>query len=220
MRSVMSETLQIGTHGRRWCLAAVALLIMTACGSSGSRFLANTHEKVYLRVPSSWHDVQLSKSVQDPLLQATSDAKLLSKSVVSTQANAVEQKDLDGDSPIATMSVYETTGAFNQQLSASLARRAVGLVSFDPLLPGSEDDGLSEVIDFDAAPKNAKISGSRVVYRMRNDKTSDWLLTVNLSTFFDPSKSRLYALEVVCSPECYDKSSAQINRIVNSWKIG
>src|SRR3954451_15568637 len=27
MRSVMSETLQIGTHGRRWCLAAVALLI-------------------------------------------------------------------------------------------------------------------------------------------------------------------------------------------------
>jgi len=193
---------------------------MAACGSSGSRFLANTHEKVYLRVPSSWHDVQLSKSVQDPLLQATSDAKLLSKSVVSTQANAVEQKDLDGDSPIATMTVYETTGAFNQQLSASLARRAVGLLPFDPLLPGSDDEGKSEVIDFDAAPKNAKISGSRVVYRMRKDTSSDWLLTVNLSTFFDPSKSRLYALEVVCSPECYDKSTAEINRIVSSWKIG
>jgi hypothetical protein len=55
---------------------------------------------------------------------------------------------------------------------------------------------------------------------MRNDKTSDWLLTVNLSTFFDPSKSRLYALEVVCSPECYEKSTSEINRIVSSWKIG
>jgi len=221
VHSIRNEgDLRIGTNGRRWGLAAVALLMLTSCGSSGSRYLANTKEKVYLRVPTSWHDVLLSKSVQDPLLQATSDAKLLSKSVVSTQSNAVEQKDLDGDSPIATMSVYETTGAFNQQLSASLARRAAGLVSFDPLLPGTEDEGKSEVIDFDAAPKNAKISGSRVVYRMRSDKTTDWLLTVNLSTFFDPSKSRLYALEVVCSPECYDKSSNEINRIVNSWKIG
>ena len=216
----MRETLQIGTHGRRWGLAAVALLLLVSCGPSGSRYLANQDEKVYLRVPTSWHDVLLSKTIQDPLLQATSDAKLISKSVVSTQPNAKEQKDLDGDSPIATMTVYETTGAFNQQLSASLARRAVGLVSFDPLLPGTDDDGLSEVLDFDAAPTNAKISGSRVVYRMRNDKTSDWLLTVNLSTFFDPSKSRLYALEVVCSPECYDKSQTEINRIVNSWKIG
>jgi len=216
----MRETLQIGTHGRRWGLAAMALLMLVSCGPSGSRYLANQDEKVYLRVPSSWHDVLLSKTIQDPLLQATSDAKLISKSVVSTQPDAKEQKDLDGDSPIATMTVYETTGAFNQQLSASLARRAVGLGSFDPLLPGSEDDGLSEVLDFDAAPTNAKISGSRVVYRMRNDKTSDWLLTVNLSTFFDPSKSRLYALEVVCSPECYEKSTSEINRIVSSWKIG
>jgi len=216
----MRETLQIGTHGRRWGLAAVALFVLTSCGPSGNRYLANRDEKVYIRVPTSWHDVLLSETVPDPLLQATSDAKLLSKSVVSTQKDAVEQKDLTGDSPIATMSVYETTGAFNQQLSASLARRAVGLVSFDPLLPSSEDDGLSEVLDFDAAPTNAKIAGSRVVYRMRNDKTSDWLLTVNLSTFFDPSKSRLYALEVVCSPECYDKSQGQIDKIVNSWTIG
>jgi hypothetical protein len=216
----MRETLQIGTHGRRWGLAAVAFLMLASCGQSGSRYLANQNEKVYLRVPRSWHDVALSDTVQDPLLQATSDAKLLSKDVVSTQPNAVEQKDLTGDSPIATMSVYQTSGAFNQQLSASLARRAVGLVSFDPLLPSSEDDGLSEVLDFDAAPTNAKISGSRVVYRMRKDTTSDWQLTVNLSTFFDPSKQRLYALEIVCSPECYDKSSAEINRIVSSWKVG
>ena len=77
MRSGMRETLQIGTHGRRWGLAAAALLVLTSCGSSGSRFLANTDEKVYLRVPTSWHDVLLSKSVPDPLLQATSDAKLI-----------------------------------------------------------------------------------------------------------------------------------------------
>ena len=154
----MRETLQIGTHGRRWGLAAVALLVLASCGSSSSRFLANQNEKVYLRVPNSWHDVLLSKSVPDPLLQATSDAKLLSKSVVSTQKDAMEQKDLDGDSPIATMSVYETTGAFNQQLSASLARGRSGWSRSIRSCRAPTDDGLSEVLDFDAAPTNAKIA--------------------------------------------------------------
>jgi hypothetical protein len=216
----MRETLQIVSNGRRWGSAvAAAVFVFSACGSSSSRFLSNQDEKVYLRVPNSWHDVLLSDTIPDPLLQATSDAKVLSKSVVTPQKGAVEQADLSADSPFATMTVYETTGVFNQQLSASLARRAVGLVSFDPMLPGEEDEGLSEVLDFDPNPTNAKLSGSRVVYRVRSDTTSDWVLTVNLSTYFSPSESRLYALEVVCTPECYEQDSSEIDKIVNSWRI-
>jgi hypothetical protein len=216
----MRETLQIVSNGQRWGSVVAALLVLTSCGPSGHRFLANQNEKVYLRVPTSWHDVKLSDSVKDPLLQATSDAKVISKEIVSLQNGVVEQKDLDGQSPFATMTVYETTGAFNQQMSASIARKAVGLVSFDPMLPTADDDGLSEVIAFDPKPTNAKVSGSRVVYRVRSQKTDDWALTVNLSTFFNPSKSRLYALEVVCSPACYDKVSSEIDKIVSSWRIG
>jgi len=215
----MSENQQIISNGRRWGSAVAALLVLTACGPSGHRFLANRDEKVFLRVPSSWHDVKLSESMPDALTQATSDAKVISKEIVSP-ASVSEQKDLDGQEPFATMTVYQTTGAFNQQMSASLARRAVGLVSFDPLLPSSDQEGLAEVLDFDGRPTNAKLSGSRVVYRVRNDKTTDWVLTVNLSTFFDPSASRLYALEVVCSPACYDKVAGDIDKIVNSWRIG
>ncbi len=75
---------------------------------------------------------------------------------------------------------------------------------------------------FDPNPTNAKakVSGSRVVYRVRTDPKLDWQLTVNLSTYFDPSDSRLYALEVTCSPKCYEKSASQIDKVVNSWRIG
>ena len=215
----MRETLQIVSNGRRWGSVLAALLVLASCGSSSSRYLADRDEKVYLRVPSSWHDILLSDNVQDPLVQSTSDAKIISKSVVSPQRDAVEQNDLDGESPFATMTVYETTGVFNQQLSASLARKA-GLVSFDPMLPTEDKNGLSEVIDFDPSPDNAKVSGSRVVYRVRSDTSGDWLLTVNLSTYFDPSQSRLYALEVICSPDCYEQSAGEIDKIVNSWRIG
>jgi hypothetical protein len=199
-----------------------ALLVLTACGPSGQRYLANRDEKVYLRVPTSWHDVLLSDSIQDSLLQATSDAKVLSKFVVTPQADAVEQVDLDGESPIVTMTVYETgRGAFNQQLSPSLARK-VGWVTFDPAIPPTESEDLAEVITFDPDPTNAKnnISGSRVVYRYRKEATADWRLTISFSTFVDPSASRLYALEVVCSTKCYEAAETQIDKLVNSWRIG
>ena len=164
---------------------AAALIVDTACGSSSSRYLANRDEKVYLRVPNSWHDVRLSDTVLDPVEQATSDAKVISKSVVTPQKDAVEQKDLDGESPIATMTVYETTGVFNQQLSASLARNRRSC-PYDPLLPGDADEGMSEVIDFDPSPTNAKYQWlSRGVPGARQ-ATGDWQVIVNLSTFFDP----------------------------------
>lgn len=223
MRRIPDERdLLIVLNGRRWGLAVAALMVMTACGSSNHRYLANRDEKVYLRVPSSWHDVRLSASLHDPLLQATSDAKIISKEVVSPQPGAVEQADLTGLTPFATMTVYQTSGAFNQQLSASVARAAVGLVSFDPVLPPADKQDLAEVIDFNPSPTNAKakVSGSNVVYRVRSDKTSEWGLTVNLSTYFDSSTRRLYALEVICTPSCYLKSAAEISGIVNSWRIG
>jgi hypothetical protein len=211
-------------HGRRYRslsgAAVAAVVVLSACGSSNHRYLADRHEKVYLRVPSSWHELKLSADLPDPLEQATADVRVISKSIVSPQKGAVEQSDLDGAAPFATMTVYETSGVFNQQLSPSLARRAVGIVPFDPLLPSTDNQDLAEVIDFDPNPTNAKVAGSRVVYRYRNDAKSDWVLTVNLSTFFDTSESRLYALEVACSPDCYQHDAQEINSIVNSWRIG
>ena len=217
----MRENLGIVSNGRRWGSAVAALLVLAACGPSSNRYLANRDEKVYLRVPAGWHDVLLSDAVKDHLTSATSDAKVLSKSVVSPQKGAVDQTQLDYDSPIATMTVYETTGELNQNLSASLARK-IGVVSYDPVLPSDDSKGLSEVISFDPKPPNAKakVSGSRVVYRARTDPKLDWQLTVNLSTYFDPSDSRLYALEVTCSTKCYDSAAGDIDKVVNSWRIG
>ncbi len=88
----MRQTLQIVSNGRRWGSAVAAVIVLTACGSSNNRYLANRDEKVYLRVPSQWHDVLLNDTVQDHLTEATSDAKVISKSVVSPQEGAIDQR--------------------------------------------------------------------------------------------------------------------------------
>lgn len=196
-----------------------AFLVLTACGSSNHRYLADRDEKVYLRVPSRWHDIKPSDDIPDPLLQASTDARIISKSIVTPQSDATSQDDVDASAPVATMTVYETTGVLNQHLSPSLVRQ-IGLAPFDPLLPSTDEEKLAEVVDYDLNPTNAKISGSRVVYRYRSDPNSDWQAMVDLSTFFDASESRLYALEVVCSPGCFEDDAKEINSIVTSWRIG
>ena len=73
-------------------------MVLAACGPSSNRYLANRDEKVYLRVPSGWHDVLLSDTVKDHLTEATSDAKVISKSVVSPQKGAVDQTGISTSS--------------------------------------------------------------------------------------------------------------------------
>ena len=81
-------------------------------------------------------------------------------------------------------------GSFNQQLSPSLARK-VGLVSFDPVLPDDTDKDLAEVIEFDPNPTNAKIAARGSCTARAATKRWTGQLTVNLSTYFDSSESRL-----------------------------
>jgi hypothetical protein len=208
--------------GRRWVVAATATAIaaLAGCGPSGHRYVANKAEKVYLRVPTSWHDIALADGAKDPLLDVTSDAKIISKSVMSPQKGATGQADLDYSQPVATMTVYEVGRELSQKLSPSSVRLLMGKVGFDPVLPPADKQGFSEVIDLDLNPTNAAASGSRVVYRARSAAKGDWIAKLNLTTFFDPSDQRLYVLEVDCTLDCYDASVDQIDSLVNSWRIG
>jgi hypothetical protein len=195
-----------------------AFLVLTSCGPSNHRYLADRDEKVYLRVPSGWHDVTPLDDRQDRLVQATTDARIVFKRVATPQDGATSEADFSGSAPFVTMTVYETKDELNQQLSPTLARR-LSWAPFDPLMPSADQSELAQIIDFDPNPANSKLDGSRVVYRWRQDTTTDWLLTVSLSTFFDASEQRLYALEVACNPSCFDNDAEEINSIVNSWRI-
>ena len=75
----MRENLQIVSHGRRWGSAVAALMVLAACGSSSHRYLANREREGVSPRAAVVARRQAVRSVKDPLLQATSDAKIISK---------------------------------------------------------------------------------------------------------------------------------------------
>jgi hypothetical protein len=170
-------------------------------------------------VPRDWKDVAAPES-SDSLLEATAEAAIVSKRVVSPEQDATEAAELSGDEPVATMTVYEISGTLNQRMSTQLARVAGSGLAFDPALPADEYAGLTEVMDYDPDPSGGERSGSRVVYRLRTSAEEDWAFVFDMTTYFDPVAQRLYVLEIGCSTECYEAEQDAIARVASSWEVG
>lgn len=197
---------------------AVSLSAVAACGPSGSRYLADRDEQVYLRVPRDWREVDTSDAT-DPLLQQTADAAVVSKHVVSPDDGAGEVSELTGEEPVATMTVYEISGTLNQRMSTQLARVAGSGLPFDPALPTAEYEGLTEVLRYEPDPSGGERSGSRVVYRARPSTDSEWTYTSDMTTYFDPVAQRLYVLQIGCTAACFDAAAEEIDRVAGSWEV-
>ena len=118
-----------------------------------------------------------------------------------------------------TITGNEISGTLNQRMSTQLARVAGSGLAFDPALPSSDYEGLTEVLSYDPDPSGGERSGSRLVYRVRPSTDADWVFTFDLTTYFDPVAQRLYVLEIGCTTACFDSAAEQIDRVARSWEV-
>lgn len=191
----------------------VAATLLVACGQSSSRFVVDKTEKVYLKVPRDWLDRPYSLGDADPLEQLTSEVTM------KWRSSAAPTGDAGLDVPLMTTAVYEVSGSLNQKMSASLARIAGSPVPFDPVLPSDDTQkGQVEVLDY--APLGFKgLNGTRAVFRVRDNATSDWKAVYSVSTAFNLATFRLYILRVSCSAACYETNKATISSVASSWLV-
>ncbi|NDE79864.1 MAG: hypothetical protein EB037_02940 [Actinobacteria bacterium] len=63
------------------------------------------------------------------------------------------------------------------------------------------------------------MSGTRAVFRSRDDAMSDWTNVYSLSTAYDSSAFRLYVLQIGCNVECFESNETAISTVANSWLV-
>lgn len=198
--------------------ALVALSLVTSCGDSSHRYIANKAERVYLKVPRDWHEVSFSETDADRLEAKTSQATLVWRSAASTDPNATPTS-ADADYPLVFAAVYQLDGELNQNMSASLARVAASPTGFDPVLPkDSSQSALVEVVSY-APLAFDNMNGTRVVFRSRATADTDYQLVYDMSAAYDSHNFRLYVLQIGCSTSCYDDNQAAITSVANSWLV-
>lgn len=193
-------------------------LTVAACGESSHRYIANSEEKVYLRVPRDWNRIQFSDADADRLEGLTSQATVVWRAG-STPAAAPEPDNVSSESPLAFTAVYELSGQLNQQMSASLARLAASPTGFDPVLPSDDTESAQvEVLNYQPLEFEG-INGSRIVFRLRDSGTDPWKAVYDVSAAYDSKRFRLYVLQVGCSASCYELNKSTISAIADSWLV-
>jgi hypothetical protein len=193
-------------------------LIVSACGESAHRYIANTDEKVYVRVPRDWNEVEFSTSDPDRLEGLTSQATVVWRAGATTDGDP-EPNKVSSEEPLVFTAVYELSGQLNQQMSASLARLAASPTGFDPVLP-SDDSQSQQVEVLTYQPLDFEgINGSRIIFRMRESSSKPWKAVYDVSAAYDSKKFRLYVLQVGCSAACYELNKSTISAIADSWLV-
>ena len=195
-----------------------AALALAACGESSNRYLANSTEKVFLKVPRDWNEIKFSDTDDDRLEGLTSQATVVWRAG-STPAPDPTPDTVGSESPLAFTAVYELSGQLNQQMSASLARLAASPTGFDPVLPSDDSQSaLVEVLDYQPLGFEG-INGSRIVFRLRDSDTDAWKAVYDVSAAYDSKRFRLYVLQVGCSSSCYELNKSTISAIADSWLV-
>ncbi len=54
---------------------------------------------------------------------------------------------------------------------------------------------------------------------MANLQNKKATLTVNQIAVFDQATSKVYAISIYCSTECYDKYESKIDTVIDSWTV-
>jgi hypothetical protein len=194
-------------------------LAVSSCGGAQNKYLAQREERVYLRVPGSWVEVEMTDANPDFLTEQSTDATLVWRAGATADQAASTVDELTLEQPFALVKVYEINGVLNQRMSVSLARVAGAGIGFDPVLPADDEQALAEVLDYAPADPDKTLQGSRAIFRTRSDATADWSAVVDMTTYFDPTTFRLYVLRVACSPQCYEANVDTITKIANSWSV-
>jgi len=194
---------------------------LAGCGGSNYRFVNNSAEGAFFKVPSSWKIFPLTE--QDTEGRAP-------KLPVDTQriwhiafdaADKPDQAHLELDrptEPVGDVQIYALSSSDNDQVSASSLRRII-FGGVDPILQDPGTPAQWEVVSYAPIDSSHGIVGSRTVINVPSTEQPNTWVTLDGSELFDPTLGRAYLLLVRCESQCYLNDRKSIDEIATSWKV-
>lgn len=192
--------------------AVSALVFLAACGGSEYRYVTNTEEGTYFRVPAEWELFRVR--AEEPIDRIAAPAGEAPWRVVFDSAEQPALEHIDENSPVAPVGqslVIPIDLQQGDQLSAADLRQA--LIGLDPLQGG---DGV-EVVDFQQLLTDSGLRGTRVLFN-RQLGDGSWV-TVDHSSLMNAEGTKVYVFEVRCEATCFKEQRQALAQIVDSWGI-
>jgi hypothetical protein len=195
-------------------LALGAAVALGACGSNDYRYVNNSQEGTFFRLPSDWEIFRVREEAPTdrPSAESTGAGPWHVVFDSATDPDVTHANEELPASPVGRALVIDVDAATGDALSpAELRTRLFGT---DPM---QDDSGAVEVIDFEPLSLDGGLRGSRVVFNRQLDDGS-WVTTDN-SSLVNGNGSKVYVFEVKAASEAFKDERTKINQIVDSWQV-
>jgi hypothetical protein len=202
--------------------AAVLLLVaapfaLAACAGTGYHYVKSSENKTYFKVPDSWKLYD-----QDSVLDALKGS--LSEDEIEQRRDTMWTTVFDAN-PAPTLNHLGSNRPgfpLGQAVVRPLSPDAADSASLQSLrniffnVDDALQNGTAHVSAYDLVELPGGFHGSHLIARVENKNTS---ITFNQMALFDQATSKVYAISVYCTTDCYDKYESKIESVINSWTV-
>ena len=74
----------------------------------------------------------------------------------------------------------------------------------------------AEVISYEPVERDGGFHGSHLVVKLTTQRGD---VVINQIAVLDQATTKVYAIAVACSTECYDKNKSKIEQVIDSWTV-
>jgi hypothetical protein len=208
---------RVGSRVALGCSVLAAALLLAACGSSGFHYVKSSDDRTFFKVPDEW-----TLFDNDHILDA-SKADLSDEEI--EQARETRWVTVFDGHPKATLNHiankapgFPVGRAVVQDLSPELADE-VSLMALRNLffdIDAKIEKKTGQVIAYEPVERDGGFHGSHLVVKLA---TSRGDIVVNQIAMLDQGTTKVYALAVSCSVECYDRDQSRIEQVIDSWTV-
>ena len=202
--------------------AAVVLLVaaplaLAACAGTGYNYVKSSEDKTYFKVPDSWK-LYDEESVLGALKGALSKDEITQRRDTSWTTVFDADPDPSLNHVVSKRPSYPIGRAIVQPLSPDASDGAslqsLRNIFFD--IDQNLDSGAATVKLYEPVELSGGFHGSHLVANMTGKSGT---VTFNQIAVFDQATSKVYAISIYCTTECYDKYESKINTIIDSWTV-
>ena len=205
---------------RRFRLRGVGLLVAVAiaaaaCASSGSHYVANRDEQLYVKVPKGWAVLQGNPTTTTS--PGAAAAPKLPWTVVLDADRSPSREHLGVLTPAAPIGLLYISALTDSERDVySLAGLRALPLGADPLADDFEDSRV-QVLGYDADFAVNGYHGNRIRIALTNDDGSTTVL--DQVALLDAARTRLYIVRFHCEQSCFRDRLNEITSIVDSLQI-
>lgn len=216
-----------GPTGMRRVVASGALVaaLLTGCGGPEYRYVANSDDRTYVRLPHTWREIDrnlLGAALRlDPAVSEEDAGIWLRAYDADPQPSPIHLFGVSAQSPAAFISVQQVPENVRGQMSLDTLRDFFFPVTQRARAEAAEDP-TSTLSDFalygdEVLTPGEGLRGVHVVFRYRMGDGPPQV--IDQTAYLNDDASMFYMFFVRCSTECYEQRQGEIEAVVSSFTV-